>query len=239
MNTMSVKNDLDALKKVQVLDKEIYELGLFLAQKPDRIKQLEQAFEIKKAHLNQLEEEIKKCKLAVKEKELDLGKKDAEINKFNGQLSQVKTNKEYTAILHEIASQKADKSILEEKILLDWDSVEQFNRECAAEKKRLADEEAKFNQEKKLLEDEAVTSQARMTQLKNERVDFLKPVTPEVKDLYEKILSKREGVALVRLDNENCGGCQVLIRPQILNEVRLLESITVCESCSRILYYES
>ena len=90
----SVKEDLEILKSVQKLDKEIYDLGLLVSETPERIDMLKQAFELKKEKYNQLEEKIKQLKLGVKEKELELGKKDSEIGKLDGQLSQVKTNKD-------------------------------------------------------------------------------------------------------------------------------------------------
>ncbi|MBI4972179.1 MAG: hypothetical protein HZC17_10205 [Candidatus Omnitrophica bacterium] len=214
-------------------------MGIFVSQIPERIVEIEKEFEGKKSHFNLLEEEIIKTKLGVKDKELELGKKDGEIAKLDGQLAQMKTNKEYTAMLEQIAGIKADKGMLEEKILLDWDNVEKLNKEKEEEKKRLAGDEMKANQQKKVLEEDGRRAEEKIRQLKEERINILTPVTHEIKDLYEKILAKREGVALVKIDGENCGGCQFLLRPQIINEVRLQENITLCERCTRILYYEA
>ncbi len=235
----SVKEDIEMLKKVQVLDKEIYDLGVFVSELPAKLSQLDQEIESKKALYNQHEEEIKKIKLAVKEKELELGKKDGEISKLDGQLAQLKTNKDYTAMVEQIAGIKADKGMLEEKILLDWDNVEKLNAGREEEKKKFSGEEQKINQQKKSLEDEVKQAQEKIGKLKEERKHILEPVSQEVKALYEKILLKREGVALVKIEGENCGGCQFLMRPQIINEVRMLQEITLCERCTRILYYEA
>lgn len=235
----TVHEDIEILKKVQVLDKEIYDLGVFVSQLPEKLSKLDQELEAKKALYNQHEEEIKKIKLSVKEKELELGKKDVEINKLDGQLAQLKTNKDYTAMVEQIAGIKADKGILEEKILLDWDNVEKLNAGREEEKKKFAGEEQKINQQKKSLEDETKQAQEKILKLKEDRKLILEPVSQEVKSLYEKILQKREGVALVKIEGENCGGCQFLMRPQIINEVRLQKEITLCERCTRILYYEA
>ncbi len=237
-NMASVKEDLEILKKVQKLDKEIYDLGLLVAETPEKVNLLKEQFEQKKDRYNQLEEKIKQLKLGVKEKELELGKKDSEITKLDGQLSQVKTNKEYSAMLEQIASIKADKGIFEEKILADWDEIEQLNQEREGEKKILSEEEGKLKQEIKKFEDEGRQSEEKIKSLKEERKKILEPVTLEVKELYEKVLAKREGVALAKIEGENCGGCQFLLRPQIINEVQLQETITLCERCTRILYFE-
>lgn len=234
----TVQEDIEILKKAQILDKEIYDLTFFVSRGPERLLQLEKDFESKKAKLNQVEEEVKNLKLAVKEKELELGKKDGELKKLDQQLSQVKTNKEYSALQQEIASLKADKGMLEDKILSDWEVVDRLQFEREEERKRLAQEEETLKREKKALEEETKKAKDRIQQLKEERKETLKPVSSEAKDLYEKILSKREGIAIAKIEGENCGGCQYLLRPQIINEVRLLEKLTLCESCTRILFYE-
>ncbi len=233
------KEDLEVLKKVQVLDKEIFDLGVFLSELPVSLSRLDQEYEEKKTRYNQLEEEIKQIKLAVKDKELDLGKKDGEIKKLDGQLGAVKTNKEYSTILQEIANIKADKGMLEEKILADWDNVEKLNRHREEEKGILDQEQTKTNQEKSTIQSEAKEAEEKIKQLKEERKNILMPVSREIKELYEKILAKREGVALAKIDGENCGGCQFLLRPQIINEVKIQENVTLCERCTRILYSES
>ena len=177
--------------------------------------------------------------LVCKDKELELGKKDGEIKKLDGQLGLVKTNKEYTTILQEITNIKADKGMLEEKILADWDQVDKFNLQREDEKKNLDQELTKTNQLKSTIQNEGKQAEEKIKQLKEERKNILVPVSHETKELYEKILAKREGVALAKIDGENCGGCQFLLRPQIINEVRMMENITLCERCTRILYCEA
>ena len=240
MTMVSIKEELEILKKVQIEDKQIYDLNVFIAAMPHRIAESQAEFETKKQKFNGLEEELKKLKLAVKDKELELGKKDGEIKRLDGQLGSVKTNKEYSAIQSEIAGIKADKGMLEEKLIVDWEVIEKLNASKESEKKILAAEESKFNNEKKAIEEEGSKAKEKVQQLIQERQQILQPLEKEVRDLYEKILSKREGVAIVpTTQDEICGGCRVRLRPQILNEVRMLEKIVVCESCSRILYYPS
>ncbi|MBI4399001.1 MAG: hypothetical protein HY586_07720 [Candidatus Omnitrophica bacterium] len=232
------KQDLEVLKKVQVLDKEVYDLGVLLSQLPERLAVLDRDLEEKKARYLQVEEEIKQLHLAVKEKELDLGKKDSEIKKLDGHLSQVKTNKEYSAILQEIANIKADKGIFEEKILTDWDRADRLHAQREEEKKKIDAEQSKTDQLKAAIQSEAKQAEEKIKQLKSERKQVLEPVSKEMKELYEKILAKREGIALAKIDGENCGGCQFLLRPQIISEAQLEENVTLCERCTRILYVE-
>lgn len=74
--------------------------------------------------------------------------------------------------------------------------------------------------------------------LKKSRDEIVKQVPPEVQSLYDLIVQKKQGLAVVKVNGETCGACQLQLRPQLLNEIRLGQSLIVCENCSRILYIE-
>ncbi len=231
-----VNKDIDILKSVQVLDKEIYDLEVFLEGLPERLEELDNEFELKKQTFNELDEKVIQLKLKIKEEELDLGKKDDEMTKLDGQLVQLKTNKEYAAMLEQISSIKADKAMVEEALLGEWDKVEELNQEKNIEKKKLDEEEAKLKQQKQGLEKEASEAKVKIESLQKERLKNLEPIEKEVKELYDKILKKREGVAMASITGDICGACHVQLRPQIINEVKLQRDVVCCENCTRILF---
>ena len=126
MTQTSMKEQIKKLVELQAIDKEIYDYKRQLKEFPERLAQLKEQFETKKESLKRLDEELKTKQLERKEKEVDLQAKEEEIAKSNSQLSQLKTNKEYKAKLTEIEGQKADKSIIEEKILILFDEVDKI-----------------------------------------------------------------------------------------------------------------
>ena len=63
-------------------------------------------------------------------------------------------------------------------------------------------------------------------------------VSPEIKNLYDAIIQKKQGLALVKVNGEICGACQLQLRAQLMNEIRMAQSLILCENCSRILYFE-
>jgi len=233
----NVQDELEILKNVQKMDKQIYDAELFLEQMPVQLDELNQAFEEKKSTYHAIEENLKNLKLGVREKEMQLTKEEDEINKFDGQLTQIKTNKEYTAMLEQISSIKADKGIMEEKILTDWQQIERVTEDLGKEKETFKKDEEILKKDKQSIEAQGTEAKAKVGELKEQRNKILAPVSDEIKSLYEKVLAKREGVALAPIERENCSACNYRLRPQIINEVRLLENITCCESCTRILYY--
>jgi len=231
-----IKQDIQILKELQVLDKEIYDLEQELILMPLQVADLERDYKEAVALAEAFEQQIKDVKVKQKDKEGELSQKEGGIQKLQVQLNLVKTNKEYTAIQHEIASAKADNSVLEEKILEFMDEVETINKKLAEQKKKVQEEEKILEGRKQELKQKQEVHGKRIEQLKNDRKSLAERVSSETAALYERILKKKEGLAIVSVNGENCGYCQIQLRAQIQNDAKLQTQITLCESCSRILY---
>ena len=234
-----ITQNLDVLKKAQQMDSEIHRAHILLEEIPSRRAQLKSELELEKVHLNELEKSLKDIQLKLKNKELELSQKEMQIKKLDGQLSQVKTNKEYAALQQEIASLKADNSLLEEGIIHILDEVEAAKDETRKEKEKLAIVEKSFQNKDNEMAEQAKTLQERLVDLKKEREESVAQLPPELGELYNRIAVKKQGLALAVVNGEVCAACQMHLRPQLINEIRLGEQIIVCENCSRILYFES
>lgn len=234
----SIKDHIETLKKAQDLDRDIYRAHEQCREIPQVKDRLKQGLELEKNRLKELESESKKIQLKQKEKEGELGQKEANIKKLEGQLSQVKTNKEYTTMQQEIASLKADNSLIEEEIIKLMDQVEAANEEVKKEKERLKLVEKNFQEQEGELSQKEKAYQESYEGLKKKRDEIVQQVPLEIKSLYDTIVQKKQGLALVRVKGEICGACQLQLRPQLINEVRLGQSLILCENCSRILYFE-
>lgn len=238
MPAPSKSSVLAVLKQAQVIDKKIFDLTERAEEIPVRIKNLEQVFHAEKVTLDGLAQQLKAFQAKQKELENDLSGHEEKIRKYDGQLAQVKTNKEYSALQQEILGVKADVSLVEEKIIVLLDEIDAAQTKVNLEKDRLKQEESKLGNEKKILDGEKGEALKEIEKLTAERKSILSEVETEVKVQYENILKKRQGLALSPLVGENCGVCQMLTRPQIQNEVKSGDRIVTCESCGRILYVE-
>lgn len=234
----SIKDHIETLKKAQDLDRDIYRAQEQCKEIPLLKDRLKQGLELEKNRLKELEGELKKVQLKQKEKEGELGQKEANIKKLEGQLSLVKTNKEYTAMQQEISSLKADNSLIEEEIIKMLDQVEAADEEVKKEKDRLKQVEKHFQEQEVELSQKEKAFQQSYEDLKKKRDEIVQQVPPEIKSLYDTIVQKKQGIALVKVRGEICGACQLQLRPQLLNEIRLAQSVILCENCSRILYIE-
>ena len=238
MAELTIKSQIKRLVDLQKVDSQIYELKEDLKQKPAVIEDLKIQFEASKQKLKGFEDKLKAVQLDRKAKELDLKAKEDDIIKANGQLSQLKTNKEYTAKLNEIENIKADKSILEEKILLAFDEGDVVQKDIDSERKVVTEREKEFLTKKKEIEDTIKLSEDRVKVLEGQRKQFLPEIDPNNLRRYEKILSHKEGVAIVAVTNNKCGGCHMNITQQMVNAIKMHDTMIECEICSRILYLE-
>ncbi|MDP8263895.1 MAG: C4-type zinc ribbon domain-containing protein [Candidatus Aceula lacicola] len=238
MPEVSVRDQIKRLVELQKIDEEIYEHKKNLKEKPEEIALVKVEFERRKSGLQVLEDQLKTKQVERKGKEVDLQAKEEDILKHNGQLSQLKTNKEYKAKLTEIESLKADKSIIEEKILILFDEIDNADTSIQKEKENLVEEEKKYLAQKKEVEDMVKDLEEKVKVLDNKRKQMVGDISSESLARYERILVGKEGLAMVPVANGSCSGCYMNVPAQKVNEIQKHDQLIYCESCARILYIE-
>ena len=238
MPTVDLKAQLTGLVKLQTVDSEIYALKYEKESMPGRIKELEAAFEEKKQNLASLEKVSLDLQKQRKDKELELASKEEAVKKLQTQLYSLKTNKEYQAMLQEIGGAKSDASLIEDKILELFDRGDKAKKDMEQENQRLQEEEKISLGEKKRIENRIKDIDDRLAQLDARRRQIIPEVDPKIMVQYERILLNRDGLAIVSVKNNSCQGCNMFVPPQMINLIKMYESIITCEVCNRILYIE-
>ena len=238
MTQISIKDQIKKLVDLQKIDAEIYNVNTGLTEKPAVIEELRKKFEVSKTHLNQLEEKFKGIQLKRKELELEMKAREDDIAKSNIQLTQLKTNKEYQIKLNEIASIKADKSIIEEKILLSYDEADAVQAEIGKEKVSVGVEEKQYLARKKEIEDEIRLMEDRIKVLESQRKQQLPGVDRVLLNRYEKVLAHKDGLGIAPITDNSCGGCHMNVPPQTINAIKMRDQLIECEICQRIMYLE-
>lgn len=238
MSAVSIREQIKYLVDLQTIDAEIYRFRKELKEKPVLIEGLKKRFEDNKERLKDLEAQLKTVQVHRKSLELDLQTKDAEIAKANSQQMTLKTNKEYQAKLSEIENLKADKSLIEEKIILSYDESDAISREIEKEKNVLANEESKYLAEKKKADEDILLMQQQIATLENKRNQIIPAIDKANLSRYERILVNKDGLAMVPIKMNACGGCFMGVPPQMINEIKMHDRLISCEMCSRLLYLE-
>jgi uncharacterized protein len=170
--------------------------------------------------------------------EKDVAGVDTRLARFDDHKAAVKTNQEYTALLHEIATAKGEKDAIEERILLLMEQADAFAADLKAAESALAQAKKDADAGKRALAQEKVALDAELARLAAERQDAAARVDKALLGKYEQLLKQRRGIAVVRMSAELCTACHVRQRPHVVQQIRRNDSIVQCESCQRILYYE-
>ena len=235
---VNLEEQIKLLVELQGLDTQILKIERDLEYIPEQLKRMDEAFEEKKSELKKVEDGLKALQLKRKEKEGDLEAKEGSIKKFQTQLYQVKTNKEYTALQGEISRVKADNSIIEEEIIKILDQIDAETQKAAKEKEFLKIEEGRLAQEKKKLEEEVAGMKGENGGLKAQRAPLAEKIDKAMLAKYDRILKSKDGLAVVPVANDSCQGCFRIMPPQVIHEIRMKKDLIVCEYCARILYIE-
>lgn len=235
---VNIEEQVKLLVELQGLDTQIFRIERDIAAIPEDIKHLEDLFKDKTSNLKSLEDGLKTLQLKRKEKEGDLEAKEVTIKKHQGQLYQVKTNKEYSALEQEISRIKADNSLIEEDIIKILDQVDQQNRDIAREREVVKSEEAKLNEEKKKKSEELKRLEEDLARLKVQRLALSEKIDKIILSKYERIVRNKDGLAVVPIISESCQGCFRVLPPQVIHEAKMRKDIILCDNCSRILYIE-
>ena len=232
----NLKDQIRKLVELQIMDEEIFRFKRELREKPAELEALRIEFESKKVRLKSLEDKLKSVQVIQKELELDLKAKEEGISKADGSLSLLKTNKEYQARLLEIENMKADKSIVEEKILLGYDAVDAARRDLEAEKAVVLQYEKEFAALKKKVDDDVALISDQLKVKESQRSRIAPEVRPDCLSRYERVLKNKDGLGIVKVLDHTCGGCYMHLTEQVMNELKKYEQIIACDQCARILY---
>lgn len=231
-------DQLEILKRLQTIDAELYRLRRQQQEKPLELEQVAAQAAAQEERVKAAGERVRSLQMSQKEKELDLQTREAAVKKLQGQLFQLKTNKEYAAMQREIDSLKTNNSLLEEEILRLFDAVEQAAKARRLEQARLSESQQHLATERQRIEREVDAINQQMAQLERDRQTIVPDVDRKSLSTYEQILEIREGLALVPLVKDACGGCNRRMPPQVVNQVYLKAQLVTCESCARILYFD-
>ena len=230
---------LQTLIELQGFDAKIAGLESEAARLPRQIEAIQTALaEARKAV------EMVKGKLDSTRKDLRTREKDLEVanvkrQKLEAKLYEVKTNKEYSAVLLEIEEAKQEKAKTEEDILTLMEMQERLGVEIKEAEQRFKTREEQAKQDEAVVRKKLATVEHELHGHRAERQARAKDLPAGLLASYDRISKARGGVAVAVVTAAAvCGGCRVGIRPQAIQELRTGSALMLCESCGRYLYWQ-
>jgi hypothetical protein len=229
--------DIEKLLELQVADQEIRKLQDEIAELPKRIAVIEQKLAGTKAQLEKTRTAAKADEANKKKYESAIQDLQGKISKYRDQSLDVKTNDQYKALLHEIQFSEQEIRINEDRILEVMVNVEGREKEVKIAEAELKAETAEIEKEKEDARRVTAEDQKKLAEWNAKRDGLRQGIDSDLLRRYERVMKFRgSGIAEVR--DHKCMGCQVMLRPQIHNDVRNGEGIVYCDSCQRVLYYD-
>ncbi len=238
MNTTIKDKQLELLISLQKIDKEIKKFNQEKEMIPEEIERERQIFEKINLEINQLNEKIEQAKKERRSKELETQSTTDLLNNTKVKLPNVKTNKEYSAVLQEIENLKSKIDSLEEAEIKLMENIEECQKEYDQKIKEKEEEEKKYLEIKKRKEDELEDLNKRQEKELNQKKELATKIESKWFKYYEKVMDARNGQAVVAIEKNTCGGCHRSLRPQLSLEVRQNDSIITCPYCNRFLFSE-
>jgi uncharacterized protein len=232
-------SNLQRLQELQVLDSRVAGLERKLEAIPIRIHGIRDGLQQAKASIDAIRAKLDGARKDIRTKEKELEYQAAQRKKLEAKLYEVKTNKEYSAVLAEIESAKVEKDRIEEEILALMELQERLGREVVEADARLRPHEAEAKVQEAAATEELRALEVDVEAARSERESVVRDVPRDLLVQYARLLKGRAGLAVALVgSNGICSGCRVTLTPQRFNEVRQSSQILVCENCGRFLYYQ-
>ncbi len=228
---------LEKLVQLQRAETRLKELQAGLDDVPRQRAVQEEALVAERGRLDAARAELEQSQRTRRQKEGELQALEARRDKYKGQLREVKTNKEYSAMLHEIEGVEREIRAVEDSILVELERAEGL--EAA-----VRNEQADFRQAEERHKAELVRLAGQQRQLEEQRAvaqaerDGVAAGLPgEMVERFQRV-AKVRGTAVAEARDGLCLQCHVQLRPQLFMEVKRNEELIQCPSCSRVLFYE-
>ena len=230
--------DLDGLIQLQQLESTIAEARAKIAAHPQRLAEADARLSDAERAVEQASQRLKENQELRRSLERDAAVFQSRLTKFKDQLSEVKTNREYQAIQHEIEIARKDLGVAEEKVLERMVEADELTVEVKRAQTARAAQQKSVDAEKTELGNELTAAESALKRAIEARAALVQKLEPRLTALFEQVAKARKGTALCTATRDGlCSVCHVRLRPSVFQTVRHNDTIVQCESCQRILYF--
>jgi hypothetical protein len=230
-----MQNDLEMLLKLQNIDYDLEELDRSREYLPDMINNLKKEIEEVSRTLKESEERLTQQVLQRKKLELDIEEINSELARLQKQMRDIKTNREYDALVTEIANRKTKISESEEELLKILTEIDELRDKVKEYKEKLVEVDKNNRVQLESLGKEMDSIGIKIKQKQDERKNNSVRISKLMLTTYERVKKVKGGAAVVPVKKRACSGCYKSLPPQKIQEIKKGENLITCDSCGRIL----
>lgn len=233
---ISVEEKLRALYELQCVISEIDKIKTLRGELPLEVQDLEDEIAGLKTRLVNLDDEIKNLETAINNKKIAIKDSKALIAKYTEQQNNVRNNREFDSLSKEIEFQSLEIELSEKRIKEYTAEMVQKKETISTSKTQLSEREEDLDRKKNELEEitEETKIEEEKLKVKSEKIESF--IEPRLLQAFKRIRKNaRNGLAVVTIQRDACGGCFNKIPPQRQLDIASRKKIIVCEYCGRIL----
>lgn len=232
---ITIAQKLLSLYNLQQIMSQIDRIRVIRGELPDEIRDLEDAHEGMQTRINKYNEDIDNLNAKISGENTKTQEAIAAIKRYEEQQDNVRNNREYESLSKEIEFQKLEIQVAEKHKVKFQAEIAAKTEEIETFKEKLKEYEEILEQKKSELDDIIADTEKEEKELLA-KADVLKvKVDERLLTAFERIRhNARNGLAIVQIERDACGGCFSTIPPQRQLDIRLHKKIIVCEACGRI-----
>jgi len=233
---ISIEEKLKALFELQKADSEIDKIRILRGELPLEVQDLEDEIAGLETRIANLHDDVAGLDTAVNNKKNEIKSANELIKKYKEQQNNVRNNREFDSLSKEVEYQTLEIELCEKRIR-EYTAQAKIKSDTVEEAKvRLEERSADLANKKKELDDIVADTQKEEDSLVKRSEELEKMIEPRLIEAYKRIRKNaRNGLAVVSVERDACGGCYNKIPPQRQLDIRSRKKVIVCEYCGRIL----
>lgn len=232
---LSIAQKLLALYNLQQVCSKIDKILVERGELPNEVRDLEDALEGLKTRIAKYQDEITDIQGRIATENSKIADSQAIIKRYEEQQQNVRNNREYESLSKEIEYQTLEIQLSEKNKTKYSASVEAKTEEIKGFEEKVHELQEILTQKQSELEGILAETEEKEIELRKEAEEYKVKIEPRLLTAFERIRKNaRNGLAIVQIERDACGGCFSTIPPQRQLDIRLHKKIIVCEACGRI-----
>lgn len=233
---MSVEQKLKNLYQLQTMLSEIDRIKILRGELPLEVQDLEDEIEGLTHRIGKYNDDMAVLQADIAGKKAKINEAQTAIDRYKSQLNDVKNNREYDMLSKEIEFQSLEIELQNKKIGEAQQSIDARREDILTAKNQLDERRADLDVKKSELDEITAETKAEEEKLREKAKNLEQSIEPRLLAAYKRIRkSSRNGLGIVYVQRDACGGCFNKIPPQRQLDIRMRKKIIVCEYCGRIM----
>jgi len=236
---ITIEQKLIALYTLQQIDSQVDRIRIVRGELPLEVQDLEDEIAGLETRIGNYQEETDSLKKQIAEKKIAIKESETMIKKYEQQQNDVRNNREYDSLSKEIEFQTLEIQLSEKRIKEFTFKLDTIKEEITKSKEILSERKKDLSAKKAELNDIVADTQKDENELIKKSTENQKFIEDRLLNAYQRIrVNARNGLAVVHIERDACGGCFNKIPPQSQLDIRMHKKIIVCEYCGRIIVDE-